>query len=75
MGYSTHIIDTEGAKRLAVGGEVVSASKEKYFDSDDWKKLVVIAELKDDNKTIYFGLACGCFVEYDLKEAKEYETG
>lgn len=67
MGYSTTRIETDVAKMLAVGGEVVSASKEKYFNaSSDWKDLVGMAELKDDNRTIFFGLAIGCFVEYKL---------
>ena len=68
MGYSTRHIDTEVAKKLAVGGEVVSASKAQYFCNDDWKKLVGMAEIKDDNKTIFFGLAMGCFVEYKLQK-------
>jgi hypothetical protein len=72
MGYSTSPIDTEVAKKLAVGGEVVSASKEEYFTGDDWKKLVGMAEIKDDNLTIFFGLAMGCFVEYEL--TKEVES-
>jgi hypothetical protein len=69
MGYTTTPIDTETAKSLAVGGKVVSASKDKYFVGDDWKKLVGMAEIKDDNKTIFFGLAMGCFVEYELADA------
>jgi formylmethanofuran dehydrogenase subunit E len=73
MGFSTQRIDVEVAKLLAVGGEVVSASKVKYFDSYDWKRMVKAAEIKDDGRTIFFQLVTECFVEYNLKEAVEVD--
>jgi hypothetical protein len=71
MGFCTQKIDVEVAKLLATdsSGVVVSASKARYFDSMDWKRMVKGAEIKDDGKTIFFHLACECFVEFEFNEA------
>ncbi len=71
MGFCTTPITIEQAKELVGGsdGEVVSASKEVYFEGWRfplylWFYNVIKAELKDDGITLFLTLPDNDFVEY-----------
>lgn len=65
MSYSTMPITMPEAQEfIAVGGEVVSASKCCYFDNTKWLVDAVKAEIKDDSETVIFTLANSDFVEF-----------
>ncbi len=77
MGFTTMPITVDEAKKLVQAhsdGEVVSASKEGYFDDMTWMKYVVKAEIKDDSITIFFGLQNEDFVEYCLVPSEEMSS-
>jgi hypothetical protein len=65
MGFSTTPITVEDAKHLVMSdGEVVSASKEGYFNSMRWLQDVAKAEVADDGITVFFTLLNNDFIEY-----------
>ncbi len=66
MGFTTTPITVEQAKKLVTysDGEVVSASKEEYFDNLYWFLHVVKVAIKDDSITLFFTLDNEDFVEY-----------
>ncbi len=65
MGYTTTPITVPEAQELiAVGGEVVSASKCCYFSNTKWLVDAVKAEVRDDSDIVVFTLANSDFVEF-----------
>ena len=69
MGYSTRDIDVNTGLRKTVNWEVVSASDEVYFKCAFWRNphRIEKCELKDNNKTAWFHLNNGDFVEVGYK--------
>ena len=82
MGFTTMPITLTEATKLLIDrdGEVVSASKEEYFDNMKWLHDVVKTEIKDDGITLFFTLHNQDFVEYccvrsvDMTAPKEDST-
>jgi len=65
MGFETMPITVEQAQEIiAVGGEVVSASKSGYFGNTKWLEHAVKAEISDDSDKVIFSLSNGDFVEF-----------
>lgn len=67
MGFSTMPITVDDAKFLVMSygdGEVVSASKEEYFNSMRWLQDVAKAEVADDSITVFFTLSNDDFIKY-----------
>jgi hypothetical protein len=78
MGYCTKpILKGDALFKVALGGEVVSASKVEYFDDYAWTERIVDVQLKDDNKTIFFQLDKkgqeGEFVEFESSKPFPHE--
>ncbi len=76
MGFSTMPITIEESRKLINDheGEVVSASKEEYFNSREWMSDIEKVEIKDDSITLFFTLVNEDFVEYCLVSSEEMSS-
>ena len=65
MGISLYEVDKDTAIKYSKNYEVVSASKEKYFSSNDWKKDIITVQKVEGQLRFIFTLNNGDFVEVE----------
>ncbi len=71
MGYSTSYIDIKKGLALTNDKEVVSASKEEYFNHKKWRNLMLLKSCEDKERNdiivaIIFTLINGDFIEVNM---------